>query len=82
MGEMVVTEGMLAAKYAVILPHLDQRQRRLALAAEARMLGRGGIRLVAALRGRQRGHGVAGRQRAGGRGDAVGPGAPGGDRKR
>jgi hypothetical protein len=47
MGEMVVTEGMLAAKYAVILPHLDERQRRLALAAEARMLGRGGIRLVA-----------------------------------
>ena len=47
MGEMVVTEGMLAAKYAVIFPHLDERQRRLALAAEARMLGRGGIRLVA-----------------------------------
>jgi Rhodopirellula transposase DDE domain len=47
MGEMVVTEGMLAAKFGVILPHLDERQRRLALAAEARMLGRGGIRLVA-----------------------------------
>ena len=46
MGEMVVTAGMLAAKYAVILPRLDER-RRLALAAEARMLGRGGIRLVA-----------------------------------
>ena len=40
-------EGMLAAKFGVILPHLDERQRRLALAAEARMLGRGGIRLVA-----------------------------------
>ena len=47
MGEMVVTEGMLAAKFGVVLPHLDERQRRLALAAEARMLGRGGIRLVA-----------------------------------
>jgi Rhodopirellula transposase DDE domain len=47
MGEMVVTEGMLAAKFGVILPHLDERQRRLALAAEARMLGHGGIRLVA-----------------------------------
>jgi hypothetical protein len=47
MGEMVVTEGMLAAKFAAILPHLDERQRRLALAAEARMLGHGGIRLVA-----------------------------------
>jgi transposase len=47
MGEMAVTEGMLAAKFGVILPHLDERQRRLALAAEARMLGHGGIRLVA-----------------------------------
>jgi hypothetical protein len=47
MGEMVVTEGMLAAKFGVILPFLDERQRRLALAAEARMLGHGGIRLVA-----------------------------------
>ncbi len=47
MGEIVVTEGMLAAKFAAILPHLDERQRRLALAAEARMLGHGGIRLVA-----------------------------------
>jgi Rhodopirellula transposase DDE domain len=47
MGEMAVTEGMLAAKFGVILPHLDERQRRLALAAGARMLGHGGIRLVA-----------------------------------
>src|SRR5215831_2384396 len=47
MGEMVLTEGMLAAKFGTILPHLDERQRRLALAAEARMLGHGGIRLVA-----------------------------------
>ena len=47
MGEMVVTEEMLAAKFGVVLPHLDERQRRLALAAEARMLGHGGIRLVA-----------------------------------
>jgi hypothetical protein len=47
MAEMVVTEGMLAAKFGAILPHLDERQRRLVLAAEARMLGHGGIRLVA-----------------------------------
>jgi len=47
MGEMVVTEGMLAAKFGSLLPHLDERQRRLALAAEARVLGHGGIRLVA-----------------------------------
>jgi Rhodopirellula transposase DDE domain len=47
MGEMVVSEEMLAAKFAVILPHLDERQRRLVLGAEARVLGHGGIRLVA-----------------------------------
>jgi transposase len=38
---------MLAAKFQAIFPHLDERQRRLLMGAEARMLGRGGIRLVA-----------------------------------
>ena len=38
---------VLAAKFAVIFPHLDERQRRLLMAAEARALGHGGIRLVA-----------------------------------
>src|SRR5947208_11027999 len=38
---------VLAAKFAVIFPHLDERQRRLLLGAEARALGHGGIRLVA-----------------------------------
>ena len=42
-----VTAEMLAAKFAAILPHLDERQRRLSLGADARMLGHGGIRLVA-----------------------------------
>src|SRR6516162_447667 len=51
MGEMVVTREMLAAKLGVILPHLDERQRRLLLGAEARALGHGGIRLVAAAAG-------------------------------
>lgn len=37
----------LAAKFEVIFPHLDERQRRLLMGAEARALGRGGIRLVA-----------------------------------
>ena len=37
----------LAAKFAVIFPHLDERQRRLLMGAEARALGHGGIRLVA-----------------------------------
>ena len=38
---------MLAAKFEVIFPHLDERQRRLLMGAEARALGHGGIRLVA-----------------------------------
>ena len=41
------TQGALAAKFGVILPHLDERQRRLLLGAEARALGHGGIRAVA-----------------------------------
>jgi hypothetical protein len=44
---MEVTEEMLAEKFAVVLPHLDERQRRLVLGGEARVLGHGGIRLVA-----------------------------------
>ena len=47
MGVMTVTREMLAAKFEVIFPHLDERQRRLLMGAEARALGRGGIRLVA-----------------------------------
>src|SRR5215468_7350109 len=47
MGELVVTREMLAAKLGSILPHLDERQRRLLMGAEARALGHGGIRLVA-----------------------------------
>ena len=38
---------VLAAKFEVIFPHLDERQRRLLMGAEARALGHGGIRLVA-----------------------------------
>ncbi len=38
---------MLAAKFEVLFPHLDERQRRLLMGAEARTLGRGGIRAVA-----------------------------------
>ena len=42
---------MLAAKFEAIFPHLDERQRRLLLGAEARALGHGGIRLVAGAAG-------------------------------
>src|SRR5436189_6086625 len=47
---MAISEDVrrtLAAKFAVMLPHLDERQRRLYLGSEARALGHGGIRLVA-----------------------------------
>ena len=40
-------EESLAAKFQVLFPHLDERQRRLLMGAEARALGHGGIRLVA-----------------------------------
>jgi transposase len=41
------TGESLAAKFGVIFPHLDERQRRLLMGAEARVLGHGGIRVVA-----------------------------------
>ena len=47
MSTVVVTREMLALKFETIFPHLDERQRRLLLGAEARALGHGGIRLVA-----------------------------------
>jgi transposase len=47
MGGNEEAAQVLAAKFAVIFPHLDERQRRLLMGAEARALGHGGIRLVA-----------------------------------
>src|SRR5438270_13805071 len=47
---MRVAEGFeesLAAKFQVLFPHLDERQRRLLMGAQARALGHGGVRLVA-----------------------------------
>lgn len=41
------SDEALAAKLAALLPHLDERQRRLVLGAEARALGHGGIAAVA-----------------------------------
>ncbi|MEW9556555.1 ISAzo13 family transposase [Nonomuraea sp. NPDC050783] len=41
----------LAARCAVLLPHLNERQRRLLLGQEARLLGHGGVRLVATVAG-------------------------------
>jgi hypothetical protein len=44
---MEIDEPLLAAKFDAIMPHLDERQRRLVLGAEARSLGHGGVSLVA-----------------------------------
>ncbi|MEV8036277.1 ISAzo13 family transposase, partial [Streptomyces sp. NPDC086182] len=41
------TRDQLAVKFAVLFPHLNERQRRLLMAAEARGLGHGGVRAVA-----------------------------------
>ncbi len=43
----VESRGQLATRFAVLLPHLNERQQRLALATEARLLGHGGVRAVA-----------------------------------
>jgi transposase len=43
--------GQLAVRFEVLLPHLNERQQRLALAVEARLLGHGGVRAVAQVAG-------------------------------
>jgi Rhodopirellula transposase DDE domain len=48
------TESTLAVKFARLLPHLNERQRRLAVAAEAAALGRGGVSVVARASGLSR----------------------------
>src|ERR1700759_2038601 len=77
MGELAVTREMLAAKFGSIWPHLDERQRRLLLGAEARALGHGGVRLVGAAAGVRGATGSrGGRER--GVGGGAGPGGGGG----
>src|SRR5512142_3575029 len=41
----------VARRYGLLRPHLDERQRRLLLGAEAMELGRGGIKAVAEVTG-------------------------------
>jgi transposase len=47
MGVSEEAGRVLAAKFETIFPHLDERQRRLLMGAEARALGHGGVRAVA-----------------------------------
>jgi transposase len=42
-----VARAQLVTRFEVLLPHLNERQQRLALGTEARLLGHGGIRAVA-----------------------------------
>ena len=55
MGATEETRQILAAKFEVLFPHLDERQRRLLMGAEARALGHGGIRVVARAAGMREG---------------------------
>jgi hypothetical protein len=47
----VEVRDQLSVRFGVLLPHLNERQRRLLLAAEARLLGHGGVRAVAGAAG-------------------------------
>src|SRR4051794_16375715 len=48
MGVDEEVRGRLAIRFEVLLPHLNERQQRMALACEARLLGHGGVAAVAA----------------------------------
>ena len=65
---------LLAAKFEAIFPHLDERQRRLLMGAEARVLGHGGIWVVARAAGVRGATVSLGAGGAGGRRGAAGPG--------
>ena len=43
--------SQLGCRFGVLLPHLNERQRRLAVAVEARLLGHGGVRAAAQVAG-------------------------------
>ena len=51
MGQLAVDEDRFAGMLAEVRPHLSELQWRLLLGAQARSLGRGGVKRVAALAG-------------------------------
>jgi transposase len=51
MADGVQVAESVAGRYAVLRPHLDERQRRLLLGVEASQMGRGGIKAIAAATG-------------------------------
>ena len=51
MGIPAGVRDQISMRFEVLLPHLNERQRRLLLGAEARLLGHGGVRAVAEVAG-------------------------------
>lgn len=51
---MPIADEALARRFELLFPHLDERQRRIYAAAEARSIGRGGITQVARVSGMAR----------------------------
>jgi hypothetical protein len=47
MGIPAEVRDQLVLRFRVLFPHLNERQRRLVMAQEARLLGHGGVRAVA-----------------------------------
>ena len=83
MAVAVEVEESLAAKFPVLLPHLDERQRRLYLGSEARSLGHGGVEAVARAAGVSRDMVAAGVTELEGGGEPLGRARrPGGGRKK
>ena len=83
MAVAVEVEESLAAKFPVLLPHLDERQRRLYLGSEARSLGHGGVEAVARAAGVSRQMVAVGVTELEGGGEPLGRARrPGGGRKK
>jgi hypothetical protein len=83
MADSVRVAQSVGRRYAVLRPHLDERQRRLMLGAEAAELGRGGIKTVAQATGAHPDTVARGvRELAGDPGPAVRVRGPGGGRKK
>lgn len=83
MSETAQLAECVARKYAVLRPHLDERQRRLVLGVEACELGRGGIKAVAAATGVHPDTIARGVREAAGEAEPTGRvRAPGGGRKK
>src|SRR5258708_18957170 len=68
------TGELLAAKFEAVFPHLGELQRRLLMGAEARVLGHGGIRVVARVAGVPGAPGSLGAAEGEARAEPLGPG--------